>query len=177
MTDINCICKKVKSIIDKYDETDPFKLCDEMGIIVLSAPMGMGESACKGFFLSQSRIGSITVNSDLSPDFRRVICAHELGHAVLHKNAAGSGFHDFSLLDSGGRLEYEANVFAAELLMSDEEVLSVIDEEKSVFSAAARLYVPAQMLDFKLRIMKSKGCSGFKVPLNSQSNFLKNITE
>ena len=52
---VDYICREVKRLKKKYHESDPFKLCDTMGIILLDAPMGTYPGACKGFFLTQSR--------------------------------------------------------------------------------------------------------------------------
>ena len=44
--------------------------------------MGMSPKACKGFFLVNARCKVITINSDLPEEIRRIILAHELGHAL-----------------------------------------------------------------------------------------------
>lgn len=178
MADFNYICSVVDKMRDRYAETDPFKLCDEIGIVTLFAPMGEASSACKGFFLTQSRIRSITINSNLSADFQRIICAHELGHAMLHRDKSGvNAFHDFSFFDGADRLEYEANIFAAELLLPDDEVLKILNEDVSFFQAAAKLYVPAELLDFKFRTLKWKGYKVIEPPTNATGNFLKRMHE
>ncbi|MBQ8227892.1 MAG: ImmA/IrrE family metallo-endopeptidase [Clostridia bacterium] len=178
MADFNYICSLVENIRSKYDQNNPFRLCDEMGIITLFAPMGDSPVACKGFFLTQSRIKSITINSDLSEDFQRIICAHELGHAMLHRDRSGvNAFHDFSFFDGVDRLEYEANIFAAEFLLPDDEVLKILNDDLSFFQAAAKLYVPAELLDFKFRTLKWKGYKVIEPPLNATGNFLKKVHE
>ncbi len=178
MADFNYICSLVQNIRNKYAENNPFKLCEEMGIVTLFAPMGPSPAACKGFFLTQSRIKSITINSDLSEDFQRIICAHELGHAMLHRDRSGvNAFHDFSFFDSIDRLEYEANIFAAELLLPDDEVLKILNDDLSFFQAASKLYVPAELLDFKFRTLKWKGYKVIEPPINANGNFLKKAHE
>ena len=124
------ICREVEKLKKKYHETDPFKLCEDMGIILLHTPMGTYPGACKGFFLTQSRKRSITINSDLPESLQRIIVTHELGHAVLHAKAVGvKAFHDFELFDSTSLMEYEANIFAAEFLMDDEDVLAKLNDD------------------------------------------------
>ena len=170
------ICREVKRLKRKFHETDPFKLCDVMGIILLYAPMGTYPGACKGFFLAQSRKRSITVNSDLPEAIQRIIVTHELGHAVLHAKAVGvKAFHDFELFDSTSLMEYEANIFAAEFLMDDDDVLEKLNEDISFFGAASLLRVPPELLDFKFRLMKRNGYKLIDPPLMANSNFLKNV--
>lgn len=178
MADFNYICSIVEKLKDRYAEADPLKLCDALGIVTLFAPMGGFPEACKGFFLTQSRIRSITINSDLSDDFQRIICAHELGHAMLHRDRSGiNAFHDFSFFDGVDRLEYEANIFAAELLLPDDDVMKILNEDVSFFQAAAKLYVPAELLDFKFRALKWKGYKVIEPPTNATGNFLKKVHE
>lgn len=87
------ICDKAERLKAKYDETNPLKLARQMGIKVLYAPMGRSVESCKGFYLTHCRIRTITINSDLSSDFQKIICSHELGHAVLHNKQAGVGMY------------------------------------------------------------------------------------
>ena len=70
------ISREVKRLKKKYDETDPFRLCRAMGIIVLYEPMGTYEGACKGFFLAQSRKRAITITltkSEICEIFQRYL--------------------------------------------------------------------------------------------------------
>ena len=48
---IEIICREVSRIMRKYDEPDPWKLAEAMGIIVQVMPLGCTEKSCKGFFL------------------------------------------------------------------------------------------------------------------------------
>ena len=168
---IESITAELARLREKHGELKAEHLAASMGVLVRYEPMGMQENACKGFFLYHSRKRLITINSDLNEDGQRIVLAHELGHAVLHRTYSAS-FHDFSLFDDSGTLEYEANLFAAELLVDDEELLMVLEEGVDFFSAAKRLRVPAELLDFKLRILKSKGYE-FQSPIHARSNFLK----
>ena len=159
--------------LKKYHcETDPFRLCRDMQIKILYSSMGTHDEACKGFFLESKRIKTITVNSDLPKIFQRIIVAHELGHAVLHKKSSKiHAFHEMSLFDENVPLEKEANLFAAELLLEDSDVLEVLNCDTSFFGAAAALNVPAEHLDFKFRVMKWKGYKLMKPPILSSSIF------
>lgn len=170
---IEYICGVVAELTEKHGERNPHALAVAMGVITLFEPMGKGEKSCKGFYMHQSRKDLITVNSDLSDEARRIILAHELGHAALHRDLVRQGgFHDFSLWDAAAKPEYEANLFAAELLLEDGEVLELLRQDNFFFSAAGRLGVPPELLDFKLRILKRKGCK-FESPIRARGDFLK----
>jgi len=147
-----------------------------MEISLLYTPMGKLDGSCKGFYLVQSRKQAITINSDLPDELQRVILPHELGHAVLHRHIAGKkGFLDFELFDETSHYEYQANIFAADYLIADEAVLEVLSAGLSFFAAARALRVPAELLDFKFRILKQKGYNLIDPPMMASSGFLKRV--
>lgn len=168
------IADEAERIVKKYNERDPFRLCRDMDIIMLFQSMGASEGAIKGFYFEACRIGTITVNSDLPDLVQRVIAAHELGHALLHKSENKRLFHETGLFDSCSQAEKEANLFAAELLVSDNEALEALNEG-DFFSAAAALNIPPQLLEFKLRMMRYKGYKLANSPIYAENGFLKNI--
>lgn len=169
------ICRSVVRVERKYAATDPFTICRDAGIIVLRQHMGTETGSVKGFFLESRRIRTITINADLPLSIQRVICAHELGHAVLHRNRGMNTFHEVSLFDEASRYEKEANLFAAELLLDDYEVIETLNRDGTFFSAASELGVPSELLDFKFRVMKWKGYKLMESPVSVKSNFLKNV--
>lgn len=174
MPTIDYIGKKVHILANKYGTRDPFKLCNELNINVKYKNLG---PQLKAFFFYQSRIKTIVLNSETNEIIHPILCAHELGHAILHSDIliAMRSLHEIELFDSSNSTEYEANIFAAELLITDEELLELLNtKEYSFFQVASMLNVPVELLDFKFRIMKHKG---YKVepPLLAFSNFLKTI--
>ena len=98
-----------------------------------------------------------------------------MGHAVLHGDlAAIRGFQETELFDRVVPTEYEANLFAAELVIPDDELFELLsDRDKSFFCIAEELYVPAELLDFKFRILKRKGYN-INIPTAATADFLKN---
>ena len=71
----------------------------------------------------------IFINRRLDEPTARMVCAHEIGHDRLHRDfAKGDGLQEFTLYDTSVRTEYEANLVAAAILLSDEEVLSYVYE-------------------------------------------------
>lgn len=175
---IALISKQVKQLQQKYGEADPYRLCQALGISLLYSPMGSSPKDCKGFYLYHSRKQVIVLNDDLPCEIQRIILAHELGHSILHRKASGlQSFHDFVLFDETTLYEYEANIFAADLLLEDSRVLSLLNDDLSFFQAASQLSVPPELLDFKFRILKRKGYQVVDPPFVSPSNFLKNYSD
>ena len=64
----------------KCDTRDPFTIAAKLGIRVLHEPLG----SIRGYYSRTHRIKFIHINQDLSKERQRQVCAHELGHAILH---------------------------------------------------------------------------------------------
>ena len=169
------VCTAVEELKKKYFETDPFRLCHDMGIILLPQALGKAPDAIKGFFLENRRIMTITVNSDLPEVIQRIIVAHEIGHAKLHRKSGIHAFHEVGLFDESSFMEQEANLFAAEFLLDDQDVLETLNSDSTFFAAASRLRVPMELLDFKFRVLKWKGYKLIEPPITAQSNFLRDM--
>jgi Zn-dependent peptidase ImmA (M78 family) len=75
--------------------------------------------------------------------------------------------------NSKNTAEYEANIFASELLIPDDSIKELLESEgKSFYSLAMELCVPPELIDIKLRVMQAKGYK-IDVPYLAQSDFLK----
>ena len=72
-------------------------------------------------------------------------------------------------------MEREANLFAAEYMMKDDEVLDALNQDTTFFSAAALLRVPMEMLDFKFRLMKWKGFKLMEPPIRARGDFMRSM--
>lgn len=72
-------------------------------------------------------------------------------------------------------MEKDANLFAAEYLLRDQDVLETLNRDTTFFAAAAMLRVPAELLDFKFRVLKWKGYKLIEPPISAQSKFLANM--
>jgi Zn-dependent peptidase ImmA (M78 family) len=156
----------------KYGESNPIRLCGAMGINLTYAAMGTNEKSCKGFYLYHSRCKMIVINDQIDENLQRVILAHEIGHSVLHSPLAGvAAYHDFGMFAETSGLEYEANIFAAELLLDDKMVLEEL-AENDFFDAASILAVPPELLSFKLQLLKHNGYK-IDLPMTAKGNFLK----
>lgn len=170
------ISNAVMSLKKKYGESNPFRLAKAMGICLIPQPMGTDENCCKGFFMVNRRIPVIVYNDDLPKRFQEIIVMHEIGHAVLHrKKAEIKCFHDFQIFDSASGNEYEANMFAADYMLEDQDVLDRLNSYQSFFETAQELRVPPQLLDFKFKMLKMRGSVRIDSPIVTDSTFLKNV--
>jgi len=176
VTPTDYIDQKVNQIKKRFAGLSLDDICKVLKIRLRFDALGNSAEACKGYYIVQSRIQMIVINSELPEIFKRCILAHELGHAILHKKHAGvNAFHDFTLFDATSRFEYEANVFAAQLLLDDDDVLKLLNEDMSFFTAASTLGVPAELLDFKFRALKRQGFKVTEPPFTAKADFLRQI--
>lgn len=100
-----------------YETSDPWKIAEALGIHIAVLPLGNS----LGYYRYLKRIHWIFINEDIIHDkaLASVVMAHELGHAVLHKTENCCFMaHKTLLLTS--RIEREANLFTAILLISDD---------------------------------------------------------
>lgn len=110
-----------EKLMRKYDTNNPFKLADELGIIVKYDDLGN----TWGYFITYKRIKIIHINKNIDEWLQRYTCAHELGHSLLHKGVP-TPFLKKHTLFSIEKIERQANTFAVELLMPD-EIISKYD--------------------------------------------------
>lgn len=108
----------VNRIVRKYHTSDLRQLCDYLNVLVQVGDLG----DVFGCYLLVKRQKCILINKNIiGTPMEKVVLAHELGHSVLHwKNSCYFYGSTFFLK---AREEKEANIFAAELLISDSIVL------------------------------------------------------
>ena len=144
------VYQAIAKLIRRHRTRDPFELMDAMHVQVRFYYDLTGTKGFTRYFLRQYFVG---INGNLSASEQRVVAAHELGHIVLHAEALKTApLFDTAVYDKRSNTEYEANLFAAELLIPDEDVLECL-KEHTFFETAAILNVPAALLDFKYLIL------------------------
>jgi len=147
------IFKEVDRLIRKYKTRNPFEIANSLNITIRYDDLG----TLKGFYFYQSRFRYIVINENIDDRLKPVICAHELGHDRLHQHfARNSAIKEFSLFDMTSKPEREANLFMAELLVSDDSIIELMKLGYTYDFIAGELGVPAEVVDFKSQIIKEK---------------------
>jgi len=108
----------VERLCRKYDTRDPFEIAECLGVVLVKAQL---TDNVRGFYRYWQRRKIIVINSNMPWEEQRIVCAHELGHAVLHKKVNAMFLNRCTFLDTD-QYEKEANQFASHLLISDEDV-------------------------------------------------------
>lgn len=167
MADILAIAKTARDTAEALCTNDPFAIADAEGIRVCFYDLG----SLNGMYTVIGGVSFIALSESLGAGEARLVCAHELGHHFLHKGIARTAaLADSALFSGGGRLEYEANVFAAELLVSDDALCDAAKICPDIARAASELDVHPEILAVKCEILRNKG-SNFN-PLEINVDFL-----
>jgi Zn-dependent peptidase ImmA (M78 family) len=141
---MNVALRKAKEVSKKYG-SDPFKICEEIGIEVLEVEM---EGEVKEIFWGDA----ITLRKDLKEELKREYVAHAIGHHFLH---AGSHYHfSKSSYSYSNYQEKQANIFAAYLLIPDEELEKEVQKEADIFHLSEKFNVTPQFVKFRLSLAK-----------------------
>ena len=158
-----------EGLIKKYKTRDPFVIADAIGIEILYSDK---LKRLKGMYRVIKRNRFIFLNSKNSPEMNRIVCAHELGHDRLHLEFAKDiPFQEFMLYDMASRHEYEANVFAANLLLDDSEVLEYIENGYDTLQIAKATATDINLVALKVDYLIRNGHDLIKQEHNS--TFLK----
>ena len=109
------LSKVGSDLVRRCGTRDPFQIANALGINVMDDCENLG--SLKGMYCIVKRNRFIFLNKDLSPQMKRIVCAHEIGHDRLHRALAKKhGLQEFVLYDMATKPEYEANIVAAEIL-------------------------------------------------------------
>ena len=110
---------RVLNLIARHRTRNPFKLARLLNIEIVYEDLG----EVRGFFKKILRRKFIFINNKLSEFDQKLVCAHELGHAVLHSSNRIQFLIDNTKLLRKSRIEDEANLFASWLLFPSDEVI------------------------------------------------------
>jgi Zn-dependent peptidase ImmA (M78 family) len=171
MTKIENIKKRADALVRRENTRDPIKIAEALGIAVRVKDLGGSVSA---YYFCQSRIRNIVLSSALDDESVRIIAAHELGHDALHRDLLKNrAVFEKGLFLSSAPLEYEANLFASELLIDDNILFELCsDGELCFFEIASKLGVPPELLDFKFRFFPERKLKTLS-PITAEGNVLR----
>jgi len=162
------IINRSNKLIKQFKTRDPFEIASGMNIEILYRDLGQ----LKGFYTKDGHNRFIVINERLEEPVKRIVCAHELGHDQLHRHLSTNlSMQEFAVYDMKCKPEYEANVFAADLLLSDEEITAYFNQGYSFYDTACLLETDKHLLAIKLMVMNNSGLD-FNIPVDLKSDFL-----
>lgn len=161
------IIDTAEKILDEYGGRDVFETAENSGANVWFRELG----GLKGFYICENGARYIVINEALDDTLKKVVCAHEFGHDMLHRELSVGGIRESTLFLDTNKTEREANLFAACVLISDEEMLEAASYHSDIESVASELNLPLEIIKYKLKTMNSKGYN-FKAD-DIENDFLK----
>lgn len=137
------VVELVQKLIKKYKTSDPFAICEQKNIEIIYDDL---EPDVRGFYQYYKRKSIIHLNCNMNSNEQRIVLAHELGHAIMHKgyNCIFLSRHTYMTTHI---YEHQANKFAATLLLPD-----TVPKEYQELNGQqlAMLYrVPEEFIDIK----------------------------
>ncbi len=139
------ITNKVNEIIQNYGERNPYYIAEQLGVIVKYKDLG----SLKGAYFGNMKKPVIVINEDLDENTKSMICAHELGHHILHSGQMLSCDN----LNSSAILEREANIFASAFLVDSEKALKLLNEQYTVSEVSSIMQIDENLLLFTLNTL------------------------
>lgn len=133
-----------ESLVRKYRTRNPYQIADALGLVVIPTPL----QGIRGFYQYVKRCGIIYIDSNLREEDARFVCAHEIGHAILHRGC-NRIFMDTHTHFAVNRYEIEANRFAVDLLFDDGELVDFLEHPIQV--AADCMGVSTELAEYRLK--------------------------
>ena len=112
----------VKLLTSKYHTRNPFELAQCLGFLVIPVPL----VSIRGFYQHIKRNNIIYLDNSLNEATSKFVCAHEIAHALLHKDI-NRIFMDTRTLSVTSKYEMQADRFAVDLIYSDEDFMEYRD--------------------------------------------------
>lgn len=132
-----------RDIKKNWHTNDPYKIAEHLGITVLNR-----DNCPKGFTAQTVKIDGyptiISINSAYTEFSRKVLCAHELGHALLHENCVNHFAVTSRNVTTG--IEQEANLFAIALLTDHD-----FDKKVTIPLSNMNNYILKSIMDYNIR--------------------------
>lgn len=108
-------------LMNKYNTNNPFLLAEHVGILVNYEKLLPNTL---GYFSNKFRIKIIHINNSINYELSKFVCAHELGHAIMHPHVNTPFLINNTFL-SIDRIEREANIFGVEIIIPDSEIKNI----------------------------------------------------
>lgn len=169
---------RARDLIREYGTNDPFLIAGGIKNVYVKEFYPRKQ---KGFCVDILNNYYIYINGNLSGQMKRMVCAHELGHILFHKDKLGRDKNgklqklvEWELFDIKDHTEYEANLFAADLLIDTDELREMIHIDPDPVHIAHAFGVNVNLVALKIAAAKFEGVS---VPFLPSRNFLGKIED
>lgn len=147
---------RAQVLAKRFRTRDPFAIAEALGVKVY---LRSDFVELKGFYKVILKNRCIFLNGNLEDSLLRTVCAHELGHDILHRTLSGlAAFSEYSAFNRSVKPEYEASAFAAALLIDDAELFELSREELTVDAIATHMGCRPELVVLRMHDLNKEAC-------------------
>ena len=147
------IRKKASGIVRKHSTRNAQKLAEDLGITIIEKDF----QTQKGAYVNIERNRYIFLKSDLEEPMRSIVILHEIGHDQLHRKESKC-FKEFSIFDmTGNTMEYEANLFVANVMLPEDDMIDYMKQGYTVAQIAAAMNSDINLVALKAADLSTRG--------------------
>ncbi len=167
LNNTNAIITRANALVREIGTRDPLRIAKELDITVKDVAFDRQ----KGVYKIIKRNRFIFIKSDLHEVMRRIVLLHEIGHDQLHRKEAAI-FQEFNLFEmSNNSMEYEANLFAAQIALPDDEIICYIYDGYDASQIAGMMESDINLVAIKVSELSRRGYSFRNI--EHRNDFLK----
>ena len=137
------IIEYVRQLKKEFCTNNPYKIAEYYGIKIIHRDTPIKDFTA--YTIKQPGYPTfISINNAYTDFSKKLLCAHELGHALLHEN--GINHFNITAKNMSTNAEQEANLFALALMMEDN-----IDKKLSMPLASMKNYLLKTIMEHNLK--------------------------
>ena len=172
MIDSSGIYKKANDLVQRYGTRNTLILSKDIGIDVVSVNCF---NTLLGMYTYKWKHRAMFLNDRMDEYLTQMVAGHEMGHDIYHRDLAkNDGLREFELFRMHSPTEYEANAFAAHVLIDTDECLEYARGGYDVVQMARAMNSEINLMLIKLQELQRLGYD-LRLPMEPRSDFLKNI--
>ncbi|MDO4650298.1 MAG: ImmA/IrrE family metallo-endopeptidase [Eubacteriales bacterium] len=165
--DADSIIRKANRLVRLAGCHNADTIAKELGITIIPVKF----SSQKGVYKVIERNRYIFIKDNLDDIMRNIVILHEIGHDQLHRGNE-TIFQEFNIFDmQGDIMEYEANLFAAQILLPDDDIIDYIYQGYDAGHIARAMNSDINLVALKVGDLSRRGYA-FR-ELEHRNDFLK----
>lgn len=145
MIDSVGIYKKANNLVQLHGTRDTIRLAEYSGVDVIWRD---NFSNLLGMYVCRWRRRAMFLNSRMDEYLAKMVAGHDVYHRELAK---GEGMKEFELFRMQSATEYEANAFAAHLLIDTDECMEYVRNDYDVVQLAREMNSEINLMLIMLR--------------------------
>lgn len=152
-TSSDAVISRARRLVSQFNTRNASELAAALGVTIM--PVNFVKQ--RGVYKVIERNAFIFIKADLDPIMHEIVLLHELGHHLLHRREA-TQFQEFNIFDMrNDRMEFEANLFAAEIALPDNDMLEYISQGYDASQIARAMYSDINLVALKASDLNRRG--------------------